>query len=135
MNYLRRMQMERPVLFWVGMALAFWLGFQLVLFVAQLILGPFGLPAWAPLALPSLWGVLEWTRASLGWLAAPWCVLGYTQSGRPETAGVAALAGVWGVSFVLMGAGVWLAGFARSGHDAVVRWPPVNRTTVGRAHA
>jgi hypothetical protein len=51
MNYLRRLQYERPLLFWVVLAVGFWLGFQLLLFVAQLILGPFGLPAWAPLAL------------------------------------------------------------------------------------
>ena len=50
MSYLRRMQTERPVLFWVAMALAFWLAFQLLLFVAQLLLGPFGLPSWAPIA-------------------------------------------------------------------------------------
>ena len=70
-------------------------------------------PALAPLAIPSLWGVLEWLRANLGWLAAPWGVLGDTQSSRPEIAGVAALAGVWGVSFVLMGAGVGVAGLVR----------------------
>jgi hypothetical protein len=51
MNYLRRMQFERPLLFWAVTAVAFWVGFQLVLFVAALILGPFNLPAWAPLAL------------------------------------------------------------------------------------
>ena len=39
MNYLRRLQAESPVLFIV------------LLFVAELILGPFGLPGWAPLAL------------------------------------------------------------------------------------
>ena len=50
MNYLRRLQMERPVLFWVLTAVAFWVGFQLVLFLAQLVLGPFGLPSWAPIA-------------------------------------------------------------------------------------
>ncbi|GAB3365562.1 hypothetical protein [Modestobacter lapidis] len=49
MHYLRRMQAERPVLFWLTILLAFWLGFQLVLFVAALLLGPFGLPSWAPL--------------------------------------------------------------------------------------
>ena len=49
MNYLRRLQMERPLLFWVGMFLAFWLGFQLVLYVVALILGPFGLPGWLPI--------------------------------------------------------------------------------------
>ena len=49
MNYLRRLRMERPLLFWAGMALAFWLGFQLVLFVIGLVLGPFGLPSWMPI--------------------------------------------------------------------------------------
>ncbi|WP_448627870.1 hypothetical protein [Geodermatophilus sp. URMC 64] len=50
MDYLRRLQMERPVLFWVAILVAFWLAFQLVLFLAQLLLGPFGLPSWVPLA-------------------------------------------------------------------------------------
>jgi uncharacterized membrane protein YedE/YeeE len=49
MNYLRRLQAERPLLFWAAMALVFWLGFQLVLFVVGLLLGPFGLPGWVPL--------------------------------------------------------------------------------------
>jgi hypothetical protein len=50
-DYLRRLQSERPWLFWLVVLVAFWVAFQLILFVAQLILGPFGLPAWAPLAL------------------------------------------------------------------------------------
>ena len=49
MDYLRRMQVERPVLYWVALLVAFWLVFRLVLFVAALILGPFGLPSWAPI--------------------------------------------------------------------------------------
>jgi hypothetical protein len=49
MDYLRRMQVERPVLYWVALLVAFWLIFRLVLFVAALILGPFGLPSWAPI--------------------------------------------------------------------------------------
>jgi uncharacterized membrane protein len=51
MDYLRRMQVERPVLYWVVLLLGFWLAFRLVLFVAALVLGPFGLPSWAPLVL------------------------------------------------------------------------------------
>ena len=51
MDYLRQLQAERPVLFWVVLLVAFVLGFQLLLFVAGLILGPFGLPSWAPLVL------------------------------------------------------------------------------------
>ncbi len=49
MNYLRRLQMERPLLFWVLMALAFWVAFQLVLFIVGLVLGPLGLPSWLPI--------------------------------------------------------------------------------------
>ena len=52
MDYLRRMQMERPVLFCVVLFVAIFVAFQLLLFVAGLILGPFGLPSWAPLARP-----------------------------------------------------------------------------------
>jgi hypothetical protein len=49
MNYLRRMQMERPVLFWVLTLVAFWVAFRLILMIAALLLGPFALPSWAPL--------------------------------------------------------------------------------------
>jgi hypothetical protein len=49
MNYLRRLQYERPVLFWVALLVAFWVGLQVVLYVAALLLGPFGLPSWAPI--------------------------------------------------------------------------------------
>lgn len=51
MNYLRRLQAERPVLFWVLTLVAFWLAFRLLLLVAALLLGPFSLPSWAPLVL------------------------------------------------------------------------------------
>ena len=49
MDYLRRLQMERPVLFWVVLLVAFVVGFQLLVFVVGLFLGPFGVPSWAPL--------------------------------------------------------------------------------------
>ena len=49
MDYLRRLQMERPVLFWVVTIVALLVAFQLLVFVAGLILGPFGVPSWAPL--------------------------------------------------------------------------------------
>jgi hypothetical protein len=49
MNHLRRLQSERPVLFWVVTLVGFWLAFRLILLVASLLLGPFGLPSWAPL--------------------------------------------------------------------------------------
>jgi hypothetical protein len=51
MDFMRRLQAESPIIFWVVLFVGIWLGFQLLLFVAQLVLGGFGLPAWAPLAL------------------------------------------------------------------------------------
>lgn len=51
MDYLKRLQYERPVLFWVVLLVGFWLAFQVLLFVASVLLGGFSLPAWAPLAL------------------------------------------------------------------------------------
>jgi hypothetical protein len=50
MDYLRRLQMERPVLFWIVLFVGIWVGFQLLLFVAGALLGSFGLPGWVPLA-------------------------------------------------------------------------------------
>jgi hypothetical protein len=49
MNYLRRLQAEQPVIFWVLVALVLILGFQLVIFVVGMLLGPFGLPSWVPI--------------------------------------------------------------------------------------
>ncbi len=49
MNYLRRLQAEQPVTFWVLVALGLFLGFQLMLSVVGLLLGPFGLPSWVPI--------------------------------------------------------------------------------------
>jgi predicted membrane protein len=49
MNYLRRLQAEQRVLFWVLVALGLFLGFRLVLSVVSLLLGPFGLPPWMPI--------------------------------------------------------------------------------------
>ena len=49
MDYLRRLQIEQPAVFWVLMALGLFVGFRLVLFVVSLLLGPLGLPPWAPI--------------------------------------------------------------------------------------
>ena len=49
MDYLRRLQAEQPVIFWVLVVVGLILGFRLVLFVVSLLLGPFGLPPWVPI--------------------------------------------------------------------------------------
>jgi hypothetical protein len=51
MEYLRRLQMERPVLFYIVLFAGIFVAFQLLLFVAGLVLGPLGVPPWAPLLL------------------------------------------------------------------------------------
>ena len=49
MEHLRRLKAEQPVIFWVLVALGLYLGFQLVLAVVGLLLGPLGLPSWMPI--------------------------------------------------------------------------------------
>jgi hypothetical protein len=56
MHHLRRLQAERPLLFWIAVAVALWLAFQVALFLVALVVGPFGLPSWAPIVV--LLGVL-----------------------------------------------------------------------------
>ncbi|SDG99661.1 hypothetical protein [Klenkia brasiliensis] len=51
MDYLRRLQMERPVLYFILLLVGFFVVFQVVLAIARLLLGGFDLPSWAPLAL------------------------------------------------------------------------------------
>ncbi|MEI4270480.1 hypothetical protein TEK04_01975 [Klenkia sp. LSe6-5] len=65
MDYLRRLQMERPLLYMLVLLVGFFVAFQLILFVAQLILGPFGLPGWAPLALVLVVAVVVARRQNL----------------------------------------------------------------------
>ena len=48
MNHLRRLQAEQPVVFWLLVALGIFVGFQLVLSVVAVLLGPLGLPSWVP---------------------------------------------------------------------------------------
>ena len=49
MDYLRRLQAEQPAIFWLLVALGLFLGFQIVIAVVSLLLGPLGLPSWAPI--------------------------------------------------------------------------------------
>ncbi|MGY1914532.1 hypothetical protein [Blastococcus sp. SYSU DS0973] len=51
MDYLRQLQAERPLLFGFALLVAFLVGFRLALFVVELVIGPFGLPAWAPIVI------------------------------------------------------------------------------------
>lgn len=49
MNFLRRLQTEQPVVFWILVVLGLLIGFRLVISVVGLLLGPLGLPSWVPL--------------------------------------------------------------------------------------
>ncbi len=49
MNHLRRLQAEQPAVFWVLVALGLFVGFRLVISLLNMLLGPLGLPSWAPI--------------------------------------------------------------------------------------
>jgi len=66
-------------------------------------------PAAAALAVPTLWVALEWLRANLGWLSIPWGLLGYSQYEVAPLLRTASVAGVYGVSFVLLVGNVLVA--------------------------
>jgi hypothetical protein len=51
MDFMRRLQAENPILFLVVLFVGIFIAFQVLIWVAELILGPFGLPGWAPLVL------------------------------------------------------------------------------------
>ncbi len=65
MDHLRRLQSEQPVIFWILVVLALVIGFQLVIFVVSLVLGPLGLPSWVPL-LVVLGGLVLIARSQQG---------------------------------------------------------------------
>jgi uncharacterized membrane protein YhdT len=50
MDYLRRLRAEQPAIFWLLLAVGLIVGFQLVLYVVGMILGPLGVPSWVPIA-------------------------------------------------------------------------------------
>ncbi|MCF6746401.1 hypothetical protein E9529_19420 [Blastococcus sp. KM273128] len=51
MDYLRQLQAERPLLFGLLLLVGFVVAFQIAIFVIQLVVGPFGLPGWAPIVI------------------------------------------------------------------------------------
>jgi hypothetical protein len=65
MDYLRRLQAERPAVFWIVMLVGLLLGFRLVILIISLVLGPFGLPSWVPIAVV-LGGLIVIARAQQG---------------------------------------------------------------------
>jgi apolipoprotein N-acyltransferase len=69
---------------------------------------------WALAAAPAVWVAGEWIRGRL-MDGFPWGLLGYSQHSVPLVIQVAELAGVYGVSFVLVAASSALAGAAALG--------------------
>ncbi len=49
MDHLRRLRDEQPVLYFLLLLIGLYLAFRVVVAVASTLLGPLGLPAWAPL--------------------------------------------------------------------------------------
>ncbi|UCE87004.1 MAG: apolipoprotein N-acyltransferase [Deltaproteobacteria bacterium] len=95
------------------------LNFGLPVVVHAAYFGVFGLiarwfhrraPQWDPVTFPAAWVVLEYLRFHLGFLSFPWGILGVSQHSVLPVAGVAAITGVHGVSFLLVTSNTVLAG-------------------------
>ena len=63
----------------------------------------------APLLLPAAWVLAERARAPVDLAGFPWAFLGYAVHADAPLRGAASLCGVYGLSFALALAGVWLA--------------------------
>ena len=51
---------------------------------------------------PPLWVTLEYIRSHLGWASLPWMLLGHTQYAYPTLTQVAAITGVYGLTFLIV---------------------------------
>jgi apolipoprotein N-acyltransferase len=87
-------------------------GWTLGMLVGALYSGLFGLlaeqltrsaPRLRLLSVPAAWTLLEFARTHVGWLATPWGLLGYSQVEAPAVLPLAAIAGVYGLGFVIVG--------------------------------
>ncbi|HEU5160705.1 MAG TPA: apolipoprotein N-acyltransferase [Streptosporangiaceae bacterium] len=110
-------------------------GLLLIAVVFGALWAGWGLAAWllrdraaaAPVVLPSIWLVIEYIRS---WhaLGGPWALLGATQWRHPVVLSLAALGGVWLVSFAIVAVNTALAGalagFRAAGVAAPARWAP-----------
>jgi apolipoprotein N-acyltransferase len=66
-------------------------------------------PSWRLLSIPSAWVVVEWLRVHAGFLGLPFGTLGHSQYEVLPVAGVAAVFGVHGVSWLLVAVNAGLA--------------------------
>jgi apolipoprotein N-acyltransferase len=57
---------------------------------------------WGLFAAPFLWVPLEYLRTHLGFMSLPWGLLGYSQYNHPVIIQIASVAGVYGVSFLIV---------------------------------
>jgi apolipoprotein N-acyltransferase len=89
------------------------------------VLGAVASGAWGPwrlIVVPGVWVLLEWLRLHQGPFSMGWGLIGYSQAPVVPTARLAALAGIYGVSFAILLVNVALAELsvlalrARAGH-------------------
>ena len=71
-------------------------------------------PGWNPLTFPSMWAVLEYARSHAGFVSFPYGVLGYTQYRVLPVAGISTIAGVYGVSFLIVSVNTVIADVLRN---------------------
>ncbi len=84
-----------------------------------------------PLVLAAAFALLEWARASAGWLGVGWAQLGHTQQAVPALATLAGAAGTYGVSFTLLAFNAALTGLLEARSRPALR--PRARWAAGAA--
>jgi apolipoprotein N-acyltransferase len=96
--------------------------FSLVVLANGCYFGLFGLfvyyfkkriPRWNTLTFPTTWVLLEYIQSNLAFLAHPWGILGYSQYSVLPVVQIAALTGVYGVSFLIVMVNTVLAEIVR----------------------
>jgi apolipoprotein N-acyltransferase len=95
---------------WTGFAVAAW----------RLLRPPVSVPRAlaAIVVVPSFWVLTEWARSWQGF-GGPWAVLGTSQWQHPAVLGLAAVGGVWLVSFALVAANTSILVAAVAGRTAI----------------
>jgi apolipoprotein N-acyltransferase len=83
----------------LGLMLSIWLGAAAI--IVNLVSRRFG-PLPALVVAPFAWVIYEWLRSNVGFLSLPWGLLGHSQYNLPALMQSAAIAGVWGLSALIV---------------------------------
>jgi apolipoprotein N-acyltransferase len=106
---------------WTAVTLLSAASVALFAFIAPLLTRP-GRPFVTTLAISALWTVIDWVRGMWPLGGFTWGSLGVSQVANRATLRVASVAGVWGVTFIVVAVNALLLAAIVGGGDARRRW-------------